>query len=316
MFKKIYKEIKKFDSIMIFGHVRPDGDCLGSQMGLMELIKENLPKKEVHVVGDNSDYVSFLGKAEKETITDEAIKNSLAIVVDCGDPARVSDMRYQTALEVIKIDHHEINGNDYGKYSYVDSKSPATCAILTEFAIKNKLKINDKAAFALFTGLVTDTGRFRFDSVDSKTFEVASELVKHNVNVEKVDQLLSVETMNVIKFKGYVYENATFVEEGAVYVKVTREAINKYGVSDEDAAAQVSILGGIEGYPIYLLLIEYPTEIRIRFRSRGPRVDLLANKYGGGGHQKAAGGSLKSWDEVDALVNDIKEVLKNYKEEK
>lgn len=313
MFKEILKAIEAYERILIHGHIRPDGDCYGSQFGLAEIIKENYPEKDVHVVGDTSDFVSFLGTPEKATITDEMYNGALAIVVDCGSADRVSDQRYQTADKVIKIDHH-IAQIHYGDIVYVEEESPACCQIITRFAKEMGLKINEKAAFALYTGLVTDTGRFRFRGVDSATFDVASELMKHNVDVELLDNKLSVETMNVIKYKGYVLANACFTDCGVVYVKVTRDVVNQFGLTDEEAASQVGLLGTVEGYPVYLLFMEYPTEIRIRLRSRGPRVDKLANMYGGGGHEKAAGAHLDSWEDLPRFINDINKLNKYYQE--
>ena len=313
MLKKIYKEIKKFDKIFIFGHIRPDGDCYGSQFGLKALIEDNFPQKEVHVIGDKAEYVSFLGTPEKENIKDEEIKGNLAIVVDCGAPDRVSDMRYTLAKKVIKIDHHIATGS-YGDLVFVEEEKPACCQILVEFALLNKMHISERAAFALYTGLVTDTGRFRFRGVDAKTFHAAGVLVSAGVDIEKIDNLLSVEDLNVIHFKGYIYESAKFSENGVVYAKVTNEAVTKYGLSFEDAAAQITLLGSIKGYPLYFLFIEYPTGIRIRLRSRGPRVDKLANMYGGGGHEKAAGGNLNSWEDLDEFINKADALIKYYKE--
>lgn len=313
MFKEILKTIEAYNRILVHGHIRPDGDCYGSQFGLAEIIKENYPEKDVHVVGDTSDFVSFLGTPEKATITDEMYKGALAIVVDCGSADRVSDQRYQTADKVIKIDHH-IAQVHYGDIVYVEEESPACCQIITKFAKEMGLKINEKAAFALYTGLVTDTGRFRFRGVDSDTFDAASELMKHNVDVEVLDNKLSVETMNVIKYKGYVLANACFTDSGVVYIKVTRDIVNQFGLTDEEAASQVGLLGTVEGYPIYLLFMEYPTEIRIRLRSRGPRVDKLANMYGGGGHEKAAGAHLDSWEDLPRFIEDINKLNKYYQE--
>lgn len=313
MFKEILTEIEKYNRILIHGHIRPDGDCYGSQFGLEELIKENYPEKEVRVVGDISSYVSFLGTPEKETITDDMYKDSLAIVVDCGDAKRVSDQRYTLADKVIKIDHH-IAEVHYGDIVHVEQESPACCQIITNFAIEMGLKINDRAAFCLYTGLVTDTGRFRFRGVTEETFMAAAELIKHNVDIEKLDNLLSVETMNVIKLKGYVLQNCEFTSNGVVYIKMTRDVIERFLVSDEDAANQVGLIGSIENYPVYCLFMEYPNEIRIRIRSRGPRVDKLANKYSGGGHEKAAGAKLENWSQLPQFLSDINELNKYYTE--
>lgn len=313
MFKQILEEIKKYDRILIHGHIRPDGDCYGSQFGLKAIINENFPEKEVHVVGDKSEFVSFLGTPEKETITDEMYNGALVIVVDCGSADRVSEPRYTLGDKIIKIDHH-IAQIHYGDLVHVEEETPACCQIIAKFAIENGLKFNNEAAFALYTGIVTDTGRFRFRGVTSETYMVAAKLLEYGVDVEKLDNYLSVETLKIVKLKGYVLENCEFTEDGVVYIKMPREVITQYGVTDEEAASQVGLIGAIEGYPCYCLFIEYPNEIRIRIRSRGPRVDKLANKYGGGGHEKAAGGHLDSWDELDTFIKDFNALCKYYKE--
>ena len=313
MFNQILEEIKKYNRILIHGHIRPDGDCYGSQFGLKAIINQNFPEKEVHVVGDTSDFVSFLGTPEKATITDDMYKDALVIVVDCGSADRVSDQRYSTGANVIKIDHHIAQAH-YGNLVYVEEEAPSCCQIVTKFALETGLELNYDAAFALYTGIVTDTGRFRFRGITSETFMIAAKLLEYGVEVEKLDNYLSVETLETVKLKGYVLENCEFTPDGVVYIKMPREIINKYGVTDEEAASQVGLIGSIEGYPCYCLFIEYPNEIRIRIRSRGPRVDKLANKYGGGGHEKAAGAHLDTWDELNTFINDFNALCKYYQE--
>ena len=162
--------------------------------------------------------------------------------------------------------------------------------------------------------MVTDTGRFRFRGVDSETMLMASKLLSYGVDVEKLDNYLSVETMDVVKLKGHVLQNACFTEDGVAYIKMTRDVIDQYNVTDEEAASLVGLIGSIEGYPVYCLFMDYPTEIRIRLRSRGPRVDKLANLYGGGGHEKAAGAHLDSWDELEKFIKQLGELNKYYQE--
>ena len=313
MFNKILEEIKSYNTILIHGHIRPDGDCYGSQFGLYHLIKENFPEKDVHVVGTISDFVSFLGTPEKDSITDEMYKGALAIVVDCGSADRVSEPRYTLADKVIKIDHH-IAQIHYGDIVYVEEEAPSCCQIVTKFAVETGLKFNYDAAFALYTGIVTDTGRFRFRGVDSETMMMAAKLLSYGVDVEVLDNHLSVESMNVVKLKGYVLQNAVFTDSGVVYVKINKDVKASFEVTDEEAASQVGLLGSVEGYPCYCLFIEYDNEIRIRIRSRGPRVDKLANNYGGGGHEKAAGARLASWDELPKFIEEFGELNKYYQE--
>ncbi|UKI51130.1 MAG: DHHA1 domain-containing protein [Clostridium sp.] len=138
--------------------------------------------------------------------------------------------------------------------------------------------------------MVTDTGRFRFDSVNGDTMRTAGALLDLGVDICYIDNNLSVETINTLKLKGYVLSNFCYNRKMVLSIlKITRDVVEKYNVTDEEAANQVSTIGTIDGYPVWALFIEYPNEIRIRLRSRGPEIDKLANKYGGGGHAKASG---------------------------
>ncbi len=311
---KIREFIEKYDTIILHGHIRPDGDCIGSQYGLYYLIKDNYPNKKVYITGETSDYVSFIGKPEM--IEESLFPDALAICLDCATSERLSDQRYTLAKEFIKIDHH-IPVDDYGSYQYVDTTAPACAQIITELYMENRedWKLSKEAATALYVGILTDTGRFKFDSVNSRTFLAAATLVDAGVDLGFVDNQLSVETLNTLKLKGYVLSNFKISEHGFAYVTLTREEIESFGVSDEDAAAQVSTISTIEGCPVWAILLEYSKEeIRIRLRSRGPVINLLAEQYHGGGHAKASGAKLETWSELDEFVCRADELVKKYKE--
>lgn len=309
----ILKKIKEYNKILIFGHVRPDGDCIGSQYGLARIIEASFPDKEVIVSGETSDYVSFIG--EPVMAKDEDFKGSLGICVDIATADRISDQRYKNCDYIIKIDHHPAV-DQYGDYNYVDDQAPACAQILTEFYLNynKELKMTTKAAEALYVGILTDTGRFKFDSVKSKTFKMASILLDFGVSLGYVDNKLSVETVKTLKLRGYCLENFDVTENGFAYIKITRDIINKFGVTDEEAANQVTSISTIEGCPSWALFIEYPTEIRIRLRSRGPVINGLAEKWGGGGHPKASGATLGSWDKLPQFLKEVDEIVKEYKE--
>lgn len=308
----ILNKIKEYNRIIIFGHVRPDGDCIGSQYGLAKIIQESFPEKEVYVTGESSEYVSFIGKPSM--IDDSLFKGSLGICVDIANGDRVSDQRYKNCEYTIKIDHH-INVDSFCDYEYVDDKSPACAQIITEFFYKfrNELKLNAKAAEALYVGIVTDTGRFRFDSVNKKTFDAAGFLFDYGINLGYIDNKLSVETINSLKLRGYCLTHFETTEAGFAYLKMPRSIIEEYGVSNEEAANQVTCISTIKECPAWALFIEYPTEIRIRLRSRGPVINKLAEKWGGGGHAKASGANLGSWDELPKFLDDIDEIVREYK---
>ncbi len=311
---KIKEYIEKYDTIIIHGHVRPDGDCIGSQYGLYYLIKENYPNKKVYITGESSDYVAFIGRPE--LVSEELFKGALSICVDCATAERLSDKRYNLAEEYIKIDHH-IPVEDYGAYQYVDTKAPACAQIIAELYLKNKDKwvLTKEAATALYVGILTDTSRFKFETVTSQTFKVAAELVDKGVDLGYLDNQLSVETLENLKLRGYVLSNFKITENGFAYITLTREEIERFGVSDEDAAAQVSTISSIGFCPVWAILLEYSKEeIRIRLRSRGPIINKLAEEYEGGGHAKASGAKLRNWSLLAEFVNKADKLVKEYKE--
>ena len=309
----ILQKIKEFDTIIIHGHYRPDGDCIGSQYGLMNIIKETYPQKNVYITGETSAFVSFIGSPT--ILEDESIfENALSICVDCATADRLSDKRYNLAKYSIKIDHH-IDVEQYCDYQYVDTTAPACAQIITEMYIKhsNELKMNKDAANALYVGINTDTGRFKFDSVNSRTFIAAAELLDNGVDISWIDNNLSIETLQTLKLKGYCLSNFKMTENGFAYIIMKRETIDMFAVSDEDAAAQVSTISTIEGCPVWAIFMDYPNEIRIRLRSRGPVINKLAEEYNGGGHAKASGAKLICWDELDEFVSKADELVKKYK---
>ncbi len=312
IYSQILNKIKEYETIIIHGHVRPDGDCIGSQLGLREALRINFPEKKIYAVGPKAMYVAFLGDLDE--ISDDTYNNALAICVDCANSERLADQRFKLAKEIIKIDHH-IPVDNYGDVELVEEEKPACAQIIFEMLEGLNLKINKDVAIPLYTAIVTDTGRYRFDSVTSETFIVAAKLLEYGVNIAEIDNYLSVESLDVLKFKGYVLSHFKLTKDGFAYIKITKEIVEKYGISYEDAANQVNVISTIPGYPVWALIIEYPAEIRVRLRSRGPDIDKLANQYGGGGHAKASGCKIDSWDDLNKFVKDANKVVKKYKKD-
>lgn len=311
--EKIKEYIEKYDTIIIHGHIRPDGDCIGSQYGLYYLIKDNYPNKKVYITGETSEFVSFIGRPT--LIAENLFKDALSICVDCATRDRLSDPRVDLAKEFIKIDHH-LPVDDYGDYQYVDVTSPACAQIITELYLqyRNEWVLSKDAAQALYVGISTDTGRFKFDSVTSRTFHAAATLLDTGVDLGYIDNQLSVESLDTLKLKGHILSTFKISENGFAYATLKMSEVEKFGVSYEDAAAQVSTISTIEGCPVWALFLEYSKEeIRVRLRSRGPVINMLAEQYRGGGHAKASGATLLNWDELDGFVKQADEIVRKYK---
>ncbi len=311
--EQILEKIKEFNRIIIHMHIRPDGDCYGAGFGLKNIIKESFPTKEVYVVGERADYVDFIGKTD--IIEDELFNDALSIVVDTAAKSRISDQRYSLAKYVIKIDHH-IPIEEYGDLIYVDTTRPATAQIILEFYLRfqEQLKINMEAAVALYTGIVTDTGRFRFRSVTADTFKAVAHLLDFGLDFVDILTRLSVKSENLMKLQGYVLLNFQKTENGVAYIKMTPDVIEKFGVSLEEATSLVNELSTLDDCPVWMLFAEYENNIvRARLRSKGPAIDSLANKYDGGGHALACGANLGTWEKTDELLKDADELVAQYK---
>jgi phosphoesterase RecJ-like protein len=312
--QQILEKIKEFNRIIIHMHIRPDGDCYGAGFGLKNIIKESFPEKEVYVVGEKADYVGFVGTPDD--IDDALFKNALSIVVDTASETRVSDQRFKLAQFVIKIDHH-IPVADYGNIIYVDTTRPATAQIILEFYLQfqEELKMNMEAATALYTGIVTDTGRFRFRSVTGDTFIAVAHLLNYGLDFVDILSRLSVKSENLMKLQGYVLLNFQKTDNGVAYIKMSPGIIEKFDVSLEEATSLVNELSTLEDCPVWILFAEYENNIvRARLRSKGPAINELANKYDGGGHALACGANLGTWDKTDDLLKDADELVKTYKD--
>ncbi|QWB99929.1 bifunctional oligoribonuclease/PAP phosphatase NrnA [Mycoplasmatota bacterium] len=311
---KILEKIKEYKKIIMHIHKRPDGDCYGAGFGLKNIIKETYPEKEVYLVGEEADYVSYVGKPD--LLEDKDFEGALSIVVDTASEDRVSDQRYKLSDYVIKIDHH-IPVNDYGDLMFVDTSRPASAQIILEFFLKyqDELKMNMDAAIALYTGIVTDTGRFRFRSVNSDTFRSVAYLLDYGLDFVEVLNKLSVKSENLLKLQGYVLLNFKKTENGVAYINMTNDLVEEFDVSLEEATSLVNELSQLEDCPVWMLFAEYEEGfVRARMRSKGPAIDKLANQYDGGGHALACGANLGTWDKTEDLLKDADKLVKEYKE--
>lgn len=311
--KHILDKIKEYNIIIIHGHINPDGDCIGSQYGLKYLIEETYPNKLVLITGNTCKYVSFIG--EPTIIGDEHIfDDALSICVDCPTYDRLSDNRCNKSKYSIKIDHH-IDSNKYCDYEYIDATSPSCTQIITEFyrEFKDELKMNSKAATALYVGLLTDTGKFSYGNITPKTFLCASTLMECGVDLSYVNNSLSLETESALRLKGYCLSNFKVTENGFAYIILKYDEFTKFGVLEETASSLVSSISNINDCPVWALIIENTEKIRIRLRSRGPAINELASIYNGGGHKLASGGTLQSWEDLEEFVKLADKLVKEYK---
>lgn len=315
----ILDKIKEYDRIMLFRHIRNDGDCVGSTKGFKELIKATWPDKEVYLIDPNehSDFLAFLGP-DDEDVADEVYAEALAIVIDTGTTKRISNQKYKLCKELIKIDHH-IPMDNYGDYSWVEEEKSSACEMIAQFAytFRDELKMTPQAAYYLYTGMVTDSGRFRFRSVSGDTMRYAGYLLDQGIDTDILYAHLYMESFDHLKFKAYVYNHMKLTENGVAYLYVSRAMQEKFGLTLESASSAISFLESIEGCLCWIAFIENGDEeksIRVRLRSRFVPVNPVAEHYRGGGHACACGATVYGRKEVRALLAEADALVKEYKE--
>jgi len=316
--EQIFQKIKEYDRIMIFRHVRNDGDCVGATKGLKRIIQLTWPEKEVYLIDeDTAAYLAFLGP-EDEPVADEVYADALGIVLDTASEGRISNKKYTLCKELIKIDHH-IPVESYGDLQWVEEDRSSACEMVVDFYnnFKDELKIDSEAATYLYTGMVTDSGRFKYDGVSGDTLRNAAILLDVGVDTQTLFARLYLEAFEYLKFKAHIYDRMQITENGVAYIYIDKAMQEEFGLTLEQASATVGTLDSIRGCISWMVLIETGDEkgsIRVRLRSRFVHINSIAEKYHGGGHACASGATVYSMEEMQALLADTDALVKEYKE--
>ena len=330
MINEMLNKIKEYKRIIIHRHVRPDGDCIGSQHALKKALQLNFPEKEVYAVGDViPPYLSEYGVLDE--ISDDMYKGSLVIVVDTATTERICDDRYKLADFIIKIDHHD-DSPLYADINYIDPVMPACGAIMVRLFKEWGFTLNKEIATYLFLAIVTDTGRFRFRGVNHELLANAGYLLEYGVDTEALYTGLYLKEDAIYRLQAYVYSHFKRTKNGVAYIHFTKDMMQKYGVTKDDAANLVSSLDSIKGSLIWVAFVDQlhesdpskeldpANEVRVRIRSRFVSVNHVARDFRGGGHLQACGATIYSKREktllLKALDNTLKEYLKEHPEAK
>ena len=313
--RAILNKIKEYDRIIIFRHKRPDGDAVGSTKGLREILRLTYPEKEVLLINnDYADYVAFLG-SEDEQIEDEKYADALGIVIDTGTVERISNPKYALCKELIKIDHH-IDIAPYGDYMWIEEEKSSSCEMIAEFyyTFRDELKINKEAATYIYTGMVTDSGRFRYRDVSGDTLRYAGAMLDVGIDTDIIYANLYLDSFDVLKFKSHILKKIKLTKNGVAYMYIDTATRERFGMTLEQASACVSYMDSIRDSLIWLAFIDSGDgSIRVRLRSRFVTVSELAERYHGGGHACAAGATVYSVDEMKQLIKEADKLHKEYK---
>ena len=315
--KQILEKIKEYPRIMLFRHVRNDGDCVGATKGLKRILQLSFPEKEIYLIDqDTAQYLAFMGP-EDEPVEEALYEDALGIVLDTASEARISNKNYKRCKELIKIDHH-IPLENYGDLIWVEQERSSACEMIANFydTFRDELKIDSEAATYLYTGLVTDSGRFKYSGVDGDTLRAGAVLLDVGVDTDTLFARLYLEAFEYLKFKAHVYNRMQITENGVAYLFVDKAMQEEFGLTTEMASATVGCLDSIRGCICWIAFIENGDadgSIRVRLRSRFCHINSIAEKYRGGGHACASGATVYGEEEMKALLADADAMVGQYK---
>lgn len=312
----ILSTIKKYETIIIHRHQRPDPDALGSQVGLAEILRASFPEKHIHQVGGPVEGLEFL--ALMEEVKDSVYAGALVIVTDTANSPRISDERYSLGEKLIKIDHHP-NDEPYGDLVWVNTNASSCSEMIMDFflAFQDELVLTDNGARLLYAGIVGDTGRFLYPATTSHTLEVAAKLRDYDFDATALNRELEQISMSVAKLAGFVYQNLEVDPKGAGKVIISQEMLAEYGIVDSETAAVVPLPGTIDEVLAWGLFVQQPEGYyRVRLRSKGPVINEIAKRHHGGGHPLASGANARDMAEVREIYEEIQQACQAFIQEK
>ena len=308
MFENVLKEIQAHDTIIIHRHHHPDGDALGSQIGLKHLILANYPGKKVYIVGDEAGRYAFMEDSVMDTVEDEEYDEALAFILDTSSTALISDERYPKAHRTVRIDHHLFLGK-IAETEVVDSSFESCCGLIAAMAMECGWKLTPSAATALYTGMVTDSGRFRYDATNARTFRLASFLMEQPIDVEGLYRHLYATDLEQVKLRAQFMQSIQMTPNRVAYIYTTRKQLEEMGCDAFTISrGMVSVMADIRSVDIWVSFTEADAGILCELRSSSANINPVAVKYGGGGHKKASGATVRNREEAIHMLKDLDEM--------
>ena len=309
---QIFKKIKKYNNIVIARHVSPDPDAIASQIALRDSIRLAFPNKTVLAVGVGVAKFKYYGILDKQNYED--IDNALLIALDVPNMHRIDGIEGLKYKEIIRIDHHP-SEDIKCLTEWCDVTCSSTCQMVSELIMDTKLGLNTKIAENLFLGMVSDSDRFLLKNTTAHTFEVAARLIKEsNLDFPPLYDKLYIRPFSEIKFQAYIINNLVVDESGLAYIKINEDILKEFNVDASTVTNMINNFNFTADYVVWTFVVEDKRndQIKVSIRSRGPVINAIANKYNGGGHKLASGCRIKTMDEVDKLLDELKNAAKEY----
>lgn len=305
MFEKIIALIEKYDKIIIHRHQKPDGDALGSQLGLLGIIRDSYPEKQVYAVGDMTPRYAFMSEREMDEIDDSTYEGALAIILDTSAKELISDSRYTSAAATARLDHH-LFIEKIADEEVTDSSFESCCGLVAAMAMEAGLSVSAASAKALYTGMITDSGRFRYSSTTANTFRVAAFLIDKGFDTADIYRNLYSDELFFIQLRAKFVLRINVTPDRVGYIYTTKEEAAEYGADSFTLSrGMVNVMSEIKGIDSWVNFTETESGVLCEIRSSLYNINPIAVKYGGGGHQMASGATLKDREEAMSLLEDL-----------
>lgn len=318
MFEQVIQALRDNKDIVLATHVLPDGDAVGSVLALGIALR-GMGKNVVATWSGRMEIpeqYSFLpGQELLAAAADIPAAPALLVALDCGSRERLGtvEKQFKKAALTINIDHHR-NNTEYGSINAVWPDAPATCEIIYELCGEMGVKIGRDIAENLYTGLVTDTGRFQYTNTNEKAFKMAADLVSLGVDPSRVFRhVYENSTYKKLKLAGLALSKTVLdLDLGLIYTVITKEDFANTGASVEDTENLIDFLRAVAGIDAAAVFKETEGGLRISLRSTGV-VDVgeIAESKGGGGHRLAAG--YNGTGAIEDAVQDLRNKLRSLK---
>lgn len=301
--------------IGIAGHINPDGDCIGACMGLYNYIVDNFKESEVHVYLEPIPNI-FKFMKHSQIIESEMTENrhhDLFIALDCGDTGRLGKFSeyFIDAKETFCVDHHETN-KGFADNNYIFPKASSACELMCELVEDEKM--TKTIAECFYTGIVHDTAVFQYSCTSSKTMNIAGKLMDKGIDYSKIiDDTFYTKTYHQNQVMGEaLIRSKLYLDGKCVASYIDEEAMEKYHVLPKHLDGIVNQLRVTKDVKIAIFLYELTKgEFKVSLRSNCDiNVAKIAVKFGGGGHDKAAG--FSAFDEPNEIINRVVCEIANY----
>lgn len=313
----ILEKIKEADTIAIMAHETPDGDAIGSCLAMNAALKKlgKRPDVIIREVPKVFDFMPGRDEIKKDTNVE---KYDLAISLDCADLKRVDGSEYfENAKETIVIDHHGTN-TMFGDINFVNPASPACCQILIGMFQYFNIEIDKELGTCILTGIITDTGGFKYAGVTPETFEFTAELLEKGVNVAKIyKKVMDTKTKAYFELMKKITNRMEFLYDGKIaFTYLNNQDMKEVNAEPGDHEGLVNIGRDIEGVEVSIFIRQKEEDentYKISMRSNEyVNVSDICMAFGGGGHERAAGASVEGTvEEIKEKI--VKETAKNLK---